>query len=206
MLQVMLSRLWTRSQQRPFNKLGHRGNMLLLQNKKRLLAYLIDFSLLTLVGFAFGTVFFAQTVCRENQGPGILDRVIIIPIDHFSFKSVEDLGLQFEKENKEKVLYMLTIVVRKEDCFLSHDGKLHAIPEKAIEWLNEKGLPETPIVQIIGIKKSVVLRFFDKNILREKVLLGDKDPTIFVSSGSKYQLLHFRISKSQQPIKDPYFL
>jgi len=144
-----------------------------------------------------GCLCLGQVVRMDEQGPGIVDRVVILSEDKFSLDKVETLAHKFVVQNdRSSVLYRLTVVANEDDlelCFLGKRFEPSEPYERVLELLHKKGLPRTPIAQAIGIRDSMILRYRDSSGLKEKMICGDSDPTIFRAMGRSYHFLHFRV-------------
>lgn len=136
----------------------------------------------------------AQEVRFEERGPSILDRVVLLGENQFTFAAIEALAQQFVRENQGQYLYRLTLACSEEDLRLGYFGRIEKPYVEVIEILSELGPPKKPMAQVLGLGKDALLRYRDATGLKEKILAGTKDPTLFRVSGIEFRLVHFKLT------------
>jgi len=149
----------------------------------------------------------AQNYEVYRQGAGIIQAKMILPKEKFDFSSIELISRKFIGDFSSKVqLYTLKMGTDWEDLDL-YLGRLYSgsrTNEEYEEWILGHGWPKTPVARVIGIKQQAILSYRDSTEMKEKILLGSNDPTLFRIANVDYRLLHFHFVDSGELFSSSY--
>lgn len=70
--------------------------------------------------------------------------------------------------------------------------------------IERNGLPKGPMARLLAVGNSGKFSYFENGQLREELIGGNEDPTVFKDGIYRYELLHFRLSISKANPKDKY--
>jgi hypothetical protein len=135
----------------------------------------------------------AAEVLLDLEFGGVAQRNILMTRSEFSERTVTEAGIRLLNEKVGRVnLIRLLIATEPFDIARSLGVvlDLHPDPYADAELLFRKyGFPHHPIAQILATREGALLSFRDEKGLRERVIQGKRDPTVFVVNRSSFRLV-----------------
>ncbi len=159
---------------------------------------LLHVSLCAFVTLAVQPLMGQREIVREDDNGKVLDRFELIGKDAFSYAKVKALALEFSNEYRAKRrVFRLTVgdsplTVSRAIGHGAFDADNYRL---AMLTIRDRGMPKGPIGRVFGIDGNVLLTYRNGDEIREELLSGQRDPTLFVSGTAQYRILHISFSK-----------
>ncbi len=152
----------------------------------------------------------AQTVLREREGAGVIERAVIYPRGQLDRSSATILARQFLKRYgaDHEIISILMGVDESEirASLYSLSPTFTADPiaslDKYVEELRTLGPPKGPIARVLSINGDALFSYREGGAVYEEVLTGT-DPTRLIVDDVKFQLLHLSFSEASSAVAEP---
>jgi hypothetical protein len=137
-------------------------------------------------------------VLREDDNGKVLDRFEWIGQDASSYAKVKAMALEFStRYGSKRRMFRLTVgdTWQTVSRSIGHgvvDGDNYRL---AILSIRDRGMPKGPIGRVFGVDGNVLLTYRNGDEIREELLAGQVDPTLFDSGNARYRVLHISVTK-----------
>jgi hypothetical protein len=84
-----------------------------------------------------------------------------------------------------------------------HKGNVSGDSPRALAPIDGfSSLEEQPLARVFGVGRSAILSYRKGRDFRQEMLAGGQDPTIVVEDGTRFQLLHYQLTKGGDGLLD----
>jgi hypothetical protein len=154
----------------------------------------------------------AQTILREKEGAGVLERAVLLPPGQLDRSAATKLAREFlERYGADHTIINFLMGVDEMEVRASlyqHFTQTESIPSGRMQGLtryvraiSELGPPKGPIARVLSINGNALLSYREGNTISE-VILGGSDPTRFKIEDVEFQLIHLSFSKGTSAVAD----
>lgn len=141
---------------------------------------------------------FSQQVLYERQGPGLIDRTIVVPRAQFSKALALRLSQDFVRAHRSKKLARLLIVTERHDgaSYQFGKGQFHTTYYQWLDHFADQLSQIGPQAEVLKLGSSAAVRIRSAEGNIEEVALGGGDVFRLLAAGMKLELLHLSIGPS----------